>query len=248
LFLWIWVLTYLLFFSLAATKLPNYVLPACPPLAVLTGWFLSQWQRDELILGSGWRVLGYGCLGLIGLALATGLLITGGVVPLPFQLRAAVLPGMTRWAWLGSLPILGAASAWWCDRTGWRSGVIASLSAAALLLTGSLAIWGSGVVDAHKAARALVQQCLAGQTEREVRVASYCCYRPSLVFYCQREVARFNEEQDALDFLRLPLPVYLFVPAEAWEALQRRAPDSSHVLGRHWDLYQRGELLVVTNR
>ena len=47
-FLLTWIATYLLFFTLAATKLPNYVLPIVVPCAVLTARFLERWRRGQL--------------------------------------------------------------------------------------------------------------------------------------------------------------------------------------------------------
>src|SRR5207245_11270297 len=43
-FLWCWFAVYFVFFSLAGTKLPNYILPVYPPLAILTARFLQRWR------------------------------------------------------------------------------------------------------------------------------------------------------------------------------------------------------------
>src|SRR5262249_5078237 len=47
-FLLCWFATYLVFFSAAATKLPNYVLPLYPAVALLTAHFLERWRSGEL--------------------------------------------------------------------------------------------------------------------------------------------------------------------------------------------------------
>src|SRR5262249_9037584 len=47
-FLWWWITVYFLFFSLAGTKLPNYVLPLYPPVALLTARFLERWRRGAV--------------------------------------------------------------------------------------------------------------------------------------------------------------------------------------------------------
>src|SRR5262249_43598164 len=44
-FLWCWIAVTFIFFSLAATKLPNYILPLYPPAALLTARFLDCWRR-----------------------------------------------------------------------------------------------------------------------------------------------------------------------------------------------------------
>ena len=67
------------------------------------------------------------------------------------------------------------------------------------------------------------------------------------MFYCRREVARLEEEHQVLDFLDTPLPCYLFVSARVWDPLQARLPVRYPVLGRHHDLYDGCEIVVVSN-
>jgi 4-amino-4-deoxy-L-arabinose transferase-like glycosyltransferase len=47
LFLLVWVVTILIFFSLSRNKLGTYILPAFPPLALLTGDFIRQFMKGE---------------------------------------------------------------------------------------------------------------------------------------------------------------------------------------------------------
>jgi hypothetical protein len=60
----------------------------------------------------------------------------------------------------------------------------------------------------------------SGLTGREVRVTCSQYFQPSLVFYCRREVHQLGTEAEVLSFLDYPLPVYLFVLAARWEALE----------------------------
>lgn len=98
--------------SLAGTKLPGYVWPAYPALAVATACFLDAWQRGDIhwlawsrhrerwsaaIMHAGW-----GVLAATGVALAIGLPLVAG-----------------RWAagseWIGIVgvvPLLAAAAGW----------------------------------------------------------------------------------------------------------------------------------------
>jgi hypothetical protein len=57
-----------------------------------------------------------------------------------------------------------------------------------------------------------------------------------------------NDEEDALEFLRTPLPVYLFITASEWTSLQARLPGSYRLLANHWDVYKNSDVLVITNR
>ena len=41
---------WLVFFTIVRTKLPNYILPAYPAVALLTASFLDDWRRGRLTL------------------------------------------------------------------------------------------------------------------------------------------------------------------------------------------------------
>ena len=73
-FLLCWSGCFVGFFSLAATKLPNYVVPCYPALAIACGsWLSSAVQRST---SRDWRLrYGYGALTLAGVAIAVGLSI-----------------------------------------------------------------------------------------------------------------------------------------------------------------------------
>jgi 4-amino-4-deoxy-L-arabinose transferase-like glycosyltransferase len=245
-FLWCWIAVYLVFFSLSATKLPNYVLPIYPPAALLTARFLDRWRRGAVEVPSWLVQAALSCLLLTGLGIALGLMLAGGFVDRA-ALRGRKLPGLEEWALVGVIPIVGAAAAWWCVRRQQRLGMIVSVGLTAGGLVGALAA-GSLSVDAHKAARPLAHAILAHQTEREIRVGCYQFYQPSLVFYCRREVSRFEREADTLEFLHYPIPVYLLVPEQAWPGLAAKVGIPCQVVGRHYDLYRGCEVVAVTNQ
>jgi 4-amino-4-deoxy-L-arabinose transferase-like glycosyltransferase len=246
-FLWVWVGVYFVFFSLSATKLPNYTLPAFPPLAVLTARFLERWRTGELRVASGhWR-LSLANLVVVGVAVGLGLLMVGGSLPAPF-LRGRQLPGLERGAPLGLVPVLGAVGAWCCLRGGRRTGFVLSVAVTATVFVGALAAWGAVAVDAFKAPRALITTIPGRSVERDIRVGCYQYYQPSLVFYCQREVLRCADEPAALELLGCPLEAYLFVPTPVWDTLRAQCRGPVRVLTRHRDLYQNREIVLVTNR
>jgi 4-amino-4-deoxy-L-arabinose transferase-like glycosyltransferase len=242
-----WLVIYLLFFAMAATKLPNYILPVYAPLAMLMSHFLVRWWRGSLALPSWIINTCLGCLVLVGGALSAGLLIAGGTVSLP-MLQVRSLPGLEQGALLGIFPVLGALAAWGCLYLKRRSSAVAGVAAAAVMLVAALAAWGAIAVDRYKAPRSLCRAYQSQLPEQDVRIGCYRYYEPSLVFYAGREVFRFTESEDAQQFLEYPLPVYLFVPVSVWKSMAN-APASPHrIIATHWDLYQNCEVAVVTNR
>jgi 4-amino-4-deoxy-L-arabinose transferase-like glycosyltransferase len=58
LFLWLWALLPVLFFSLSGSKLPGYILPVFPAVAMLIGMELDRWWTDRN--SSRWKMLNIG--------------------------------------------------------------------------------------------------------------------------------------------------------------------------------------------
>jgi hypothetical protein len=127
-------------------------------------------------------------------------------------------------------------------------GTVTSLATCAVAFVGALAALPARTVDEHKAPRELVAAAGARRPDAEVRIATFEYFQPSLVFYCEREVSQLFSEQQALDFLRGPLPAYLFCPASVWERLAPRAAAPVTAVARHYDFYRGYDIVVLTNR
>jgi 4-amino-4-deoxy-L-arabinose transferase-like glycosyltransferase len=246
-FLACWIFVYFVFFSLAGTKLPNYILPVYPAVAILTGRFLEEWRRGSLGVPDWAIQAGLVGIALVGLGAGLGLLLAGGVYDLRF-LRGRQMPGLEVWSWVGLVPIAGALLAGGLWRRGHRTGMVISLAVAAVFFVGTLAAWGSLGVDEFKAPRSLVHEAGARQTDRDIRIGCFQYYQPSLVFYCRREVHVLKDEEQVLEFLQYPLPVYLFVSAEAWESLHEKLRGPHGLLAHHWDMYKGTDVVVITNK
>ena len=100
-----WVAVYVGVFSLASTKLPSYVTPCYPALAVLAGTFLQRW-RTAVEFRSLWLNAGFGNLILVGLLVSIGLPIAANYF----------LPGVAWLGLLGAIPLAGGTAAVWFQR------------------------------------------------------------------------------------------------------------------------------------
>lgn len=246
-FLWCWIAAYLVFFTISSTKLPNYILPIYPAVALLTARWLDRWRLGQLGQIVWPMHVGLACLTLLGIALAIGFPVAGGGIVL-HAVRGRYLPGLTSWGLVGCIPMVGAVLGWWCLHKDRRLGLVLSVLVSAFLTTGSLIAFGSLALDTHKAPRALVQAAETQQTDRDIRIGCYRYFQPSLVFYNRREVQTLDTKFHVEDFLGSPLPVYLFVPEAIWQNLPIKGRDSTRVLARHYDLYRSCFVLVVTNQ
>ncbi len=82
-FLVLWTLFPIVFFSFSNSKLPGYILPSIPPLAILTGDFLFRIRRRGI---PGWLLYSHaGCTGLLTLVLLLSpqYMVYQRVVPAP---------------------------------------------------------------------------------------------------------------------------------------------------------------------
>lgn len=247
-FLAAWCLLYLVFFTVAATKLPNYVLPVVVPLSILTARFLERWRQGAIQPPRPWIHLSLSCLGLTGLGLGLGVLIVSGTVSIP-GLKGRWYPELAPWAWMGLVPVAGALLGWWLLARQKKSQWIACLVVCALVFWGPMAAWANAAFNAFKAAQPLVASGGACQRDREIQIGCFQMeHLASLHFYVRRNITHHLSEAEAQAFLRYPLKVYLFVPATVWDSWQGRVPTACRVLSRHPDLYRSDEAVLVTNR
>lgn len=248
-FLLCWLMTYLVFFSIAATKLPNYVLPVYPALAILTARLLDRWLRGELTIRNGILQFALAGLVLLGLLTGVGLAITSGLMSIP-GLKVRLFPEMARWVWLGGIPIAGALIAKECLRRGRKDRFIVTVATASIVFVALVASGPVVTFDRYKAPRELVDSADVRQPHRDVRLIAFQWFEPSVVFYSRREVERVVNWETAADYLAMQHPVYLFVPDSVWTRIQQQQPDVAtyRTVARHYDFLKNCDILVVTNQ
>jgi 4-amino-4-deoxy-L-arabinose transferase-like glycosyltransferase len=234
-FLLCWITVYLLVFSLAATKLPNYIFPLYPALALLTARLLVLWQRNQVLL-AGWVVpLALGLLGVGGVGVTIGLLWA------PTQVT-----GLQPWSLLGVVLLaaaLLAARAW---RRQQRQRMLGQLGLTAVLFAALTAANLPVVLDRHRAPRPLVQASGVADPQRDLRLATYRWFAPSLVFYSGRQVLVLQDTAAVQQFLQIPTPGYLFVPLQVWQQEAAHWGPST-CLAHHADLLARQPIAVIAN-
>ncbi len=201
LFLLLWIGTVFVFFSLAGTKLPNYVAALFPPLALLVG----VWA-DRFVAGAAgsdrWVAAGIGVLTIVALALAVAL---GGLpwwvewartrFPQAAYLHQPIDVGSGP-AWLAASLVAGALSIAGLIATGRRTAALAAIALTTAAMTGLLA------TRVAPAAAEVIQIPLRDLSIRAGRdagvdgsIAVYGLNKPSVVFYARRLVTVVGESQ-----------------------------------------------------
>ncbi len=165
-------------FSLAGTKLPNYVLPAYPALAMMTGLWIADWVASPAKnvarrgIATVWWIMV-----LAGVGIGVGLWVAG----------PRLMPGAERFCWIGTILVAGAIANWWFQRRhapGWSAASIV-VSSAALLATIQLI---AAPPISRQQNGPLVGEIVHRAGTESTRVGMFRLHAPGIVYYVNQEV------------------------------------------------------------
>jgi 4-amino-4-deoxy-L-arabinose transferase-like glycosyltransferase len=233
-----WLGVYVVLFSLARTKLPNYVVPAFPALALATGCYLYHLRRSAAATAAWWPQVAVGVLGASGLAAAVGLAVAAHVF----------LPGNEWLGLVGMIPLAGAAICFAFFRRGHTRAATTAFAACALILVVALV---AGV--AQQVARGQqIHVLLAKATERSSNpeIAAFERLEPSWVFYSHRNFRLFVEKnrKQLPRFLADQPNRFLLTTAATYQYLQHDLPGEVGELARVPFFLRSGDLVLVGRR
>jgi 4-amino-4-deoxy-L-arabinose transferase-like glycosyltransferase len=248
LFLLIWVGTVFVFFSLAGTKLPNYVAALFPPLALLVG----AWADRFVARAAGsdrWVTVGIGVLVVVALALAVAL---GGLpwwvewarirFPKAAYLHQPIDVGSGP-AWLAVAAVGGALAIAGLMATGRRAAALAGIALTTAAMTVLLV---TRVAPVAADVMQIPLRDLAIRAGRDAgadgAVAVYGLNKPSVVFYARRLVTVVGESrpEELVALLAQDRVWYVITKATWMDRLGRIA--SLHTLDA------RGGYVLASNR
>lgn len=191
LFAFCWVGVYLALFSLAKTKLPSYVTPCYPGVALMIGVFVSRWSAQEFELSKLWPRLIYGSLVVVGIVLMIALPIVAH-----FYVPEEKLLGL-----LGLIPFCGGLYALLAaEKFQIRKSMIAT-GCTAVVMSTALFAFAADRVDEHRQLDQFVELIYQGESADRVDVFSYAETEGSWVFYARQPVEYFDNPQTAAEKL-----------------------------------------------
>lgn len=218
LFLWLWCGVVVLFFSFSRTKLPSYIFPAVPALALLAG-VAGEAVPDERQPARRWAKAGDWLIGGMACSLAAIFLFLPSIADRIRLRKAPDIPpfdfGFAPYA-LAVFLLVGLTVTVAARRRG-REDTAAAAMAGMMILSIVLAV--------HQVAPAVQESMqkslrdIALMARRELRpvdlVVTYDLNAPSLVFYSERPVAIIRKGEEA-EFQRLAATYErLFIVAKA---------------------------------
>lgn len=223
-------------FTLVATKLANYVIPAFPGIALMIGVLVDSWLQERKFsryrpwLNRGWITLaavGVGCS--VAILIATRLFLAGEQTP----------------ALIGIVPICGALCGWYQTSRGQLFRSLQTLAIAGLLFATGLLGYAILPIDAHKNTHELgdlIQLRSTGQPS----IATYKYSPPSLVFYSRCFFDRLRS-RDAVEtyFRQHKTNAFLITTEQQVQHLLARLPSDFQVLRTERQFLKNQNIVVL---
>ena len=175
-----WIGVYVILFSLARTKLPSYITPCYPALAMLVGNYIDRFSRQAAAVAGSWLVAAFACLSLVGVAIAAG-------IPLVAKEQ---LPGEEWLGLIGLIPLAGGVACVGLVLVrSFRSasGVLALTAVSFATLLFAVA---TDRIDHHQQNHRLLQAVFSRTSQPQL--AAYKVLEPSWVFYGGHRIREFN--------------------------------------------------------
>ena len=219
----VWVGT----FSLAGTKLPGYIWPAYPALALATASYLSDWLNGQtgwehrlwrrlspgLVMHLGWASLGIvGCVFFVGLPL----------------IARRFAPGHEWLGLIGLVPIAAAGLAATCQQKQQPRLALATLATSAVCLLALLGGLAAVSFSQHQGTAGLI--AAIPPAARSGNWAGLHPIRPSLVFYTGRTVGSLPDATACLEHLRSTPSARLVIPSDRLAELLPKLPADCRLL------------------
>lgn len=227
-----WAGAYIVFFSLASTKLPSYVLPAYPALALITARCVDAWLTNPAAVPQRLLHIAFGVVAFIGI----GFLVATPIATRYF-LHGDMLPGLA-----GLIPLFGGVAAYVLVRRNQARAAATAFAATAILFATTLFGVTSLRVDRHQTSAALLQQI----PEREsARIASFGYFQPSLAFYARRPVEKLKTPEQVRELLESSPSAYVVVRSKSYGELEPQLPPGVAVLKRMPNFLRRDEVLLL---
>jgi len=211
LFALFWFATVFIFFTIAVTKLPSYVLPLMPAAAILVALLWSDQERDYPLTK---RVLTWSTVANMGVYGAIAAVSYWGTYwigfdpmapQLPQAIRDTGLPVISAIFWLGCAGVLG-----WClwqhqERWAWIVNGVAMVLAILIIMTPAALVYDQQR-QAPLRELSAVAQAQAQPKEELIMIGDT---KPSVVFYAQKPVVYLWAAQQVLPHLSSTMRIEL---------------------------------------
>lgn len=228
-----WAVIYIGFFSLASTKLPSYVLPAYPALALITGRWVVEWMNQPAVTPRWLTRSGFANFAVVGLAF---------LIAIPI-VTARFMPHTWYLGWAGLIPLVGGIAAVVQLERGRASKAVQLFGVCALLFPVCLFGIVAVQVNPHQTSAALMTAIF--QQSRQPQIATFDYFEPSLAYYAAQPVSRLKTAEQAAKFLHDTPDSFLIVRDKDLQQI-RESASGLRVVERRQRFLKSGQVVLVT--
>ena len=230
-----WAGFWIAFFSGASTKLPNYILPAYPAVALLIGCFLYDWQTAAQPM----------LVAAVRYALATVVLVgLVGLVAIPIVI-SMFLPQEQWLVIIGVIPLVGGLLALRAVRRDARARMVRTFGVMAVVLATTIVGIAPAYVSKYQDGPYFGRLAAQAADDHVPELATYDYFAPTLVFYAGTPVSKLNKAREIPKFFGKNPEGLLLTRADRLDDLKPELPSDIVVLAQQRRFLRRHDLVLL---
>lgn len=230
-----WGAVWFVFFSLVSTRLPNYLLPMYPAVALILARYFHDWERDEI--GSGVYAFNLCCraMGIVAALAVVGVYIA-----------AFLLFDGEQWLsliWL--IPIFGAFIAVKFLDQELRHRVMQTMVGMALLLAFVIVGIAPPSVSKYQDTPRFIADAKRFAGGAEIEIATYKYFQPTVLFYAGKKVPVLKSTREVANFLASHRHPFVITHAKELNELRNDVLSDFSTLSSYRNFIKRDELILI---
>jgi 4-amino-4-deoxy-L-arabinose transferase-like glycosyltransferase len=229
-----WFGVFFVFWSICSTKLPHYVLPAYPALALLTGGFLESWIHHPARVGPSWMKNAW----ITTMVIGVGIIIAVGIVAWIY------LPGEELIGLAGMILVVGGGLCMYYAKRRYRRRAAVIFAAMSVIFITAIFGFAAQRVDRHQNAKRLLTQ-IRGDSAESVPICAYRFFRQSMVYYSGHPVQYCDTPEQLQEFVEKSPKAYIITLDKYEKEIEHKQPGQFRVLARERRFLAADDMVVL---
>jgi 4-amino-4-deoxy-L-arabinose transferase-like glycosyltransferase len=231
-----WACVWLGCFSLVSTKLPSYIIPAYPAIALCFGALVNRWlSAVDLAACQRWLRNAWVTVAVVGACM---------LIAIPVMLRT-YMPGEWSPALIALIPLAGAIvglAFWFRSRADWS---LVTLTTMGILFAIGLLGFAALPIDGYQNSPR-VAALARFHAEGNPFLASHNYLPPSMVYYHRRAIEKLGTAEEISEyFVAHPHDAFLVTTSSGYERIAEKLPAGIDVVARDRRFLRKGDIVLL---